>query len=279
MAEIFSKTGSSKRLLTVMIVLASVVVITVFGPELKRGIAAQLFETRAARPPLNSAQRRNRELYWASRRGWQFGVPAKAYADAVRVMQRERAAARQSTRAAKALLGGPLAASSLASSLVWSFIGPQPISTRSNFTGEVFGSPFAATGRITSIAIDPKGGLVVAGAASGGVWLSTNDGASFVPVFDAQPTLAVGAIALDPTSSPTTIYVATGEGNSSIDSLYGQGIFMSVDLGQHWTQLPQPAAPGFDHYSFTSLAIDASVHPGATQVAPFAHPRFAGRWR
>jgi len=66
-AEIFSKTGSSNRLLTVMIVVASVVVITVFGPELKRGIAAQLFETRAARPPLNSAQRRNRELYWAAR--------------------------------------------------------------------------------------------------------------------------------------------------------------------------------------------------------------------
>ena len=236
--------------------MALIVVLTAFWPELGRSIAAQMFEVRAAHAPLTAAQRNKRERYWASKRGFQFGVPASGYADSIRAMRQQQSAERQ------ALLNGSLAASVLAPSLIWNYLGPQPITTRANFTGLVFGPTYAASGRVSAIAIDPKGGLVVAGAASGGVWLSTDDGATFKSVFDNEPSLAVGAIALDPTTTPTTIYVATGEGNGTPDSLYGEGIFESTDLGNTWTQLPQPAVPGgFAHYSFTSLAIDTSVHP------------------
>ena len=82
----------------------------------------------------------------------------------------------------------------------------------------------------------------MAGAASGGVWLSTNNGTNFSQIFNNEPTQAVGAIALDTTTSPSTIYVATGEGNGSLDSLYGQGIFKSSDLGMSWTSLGSSGA-------------------------------------
>ena len=62
--------------------------------------------------------------------------------------------------------------------------------------------------------------------------MSTDNGLSFVSAFDSQPTQAIGAVALDTTTTPSTIYVGTGEGNNSIDSLYGAGIYKSTDLGQ-----------------------------------------------
>ncbi len=147
----------------------------------------------------------------------------------------------------------------------WSYIGPQPIQEAANFTGTAFGPQVAMTGRVTGVAADVRG-LILVGTASGGVWLSTNNGASFSSIFDNGPTQAIGAVALDTTTNPSTLYVATGEGNSSLDSLYGQGIFKSANLGQNWTSLGPPGT--FDHASFTSIAIDPTnpqkIFAGAT---------------
>ncbi len=69
--------------------------------------------------------------------------------------------------------------------------------------------------------------------ASGGVWKTTNNGVSFEPLFDEQPTSIIGDIALDP-SNPQTIYVGTGENNSSRSSYGGAGVFRSDDGGATW---------------------------------------------
>jgi len=152
----------------------------------------------------------------------------------------------------------------------WTFLGPEPLQLKSNFTGTVLGSDFAATGRVSSAAATT--GLIVAGTANGGVWISTNGGGTFTPVFDSEPTLAIGAVALDSTTNPPTIYAATGEGNSSVDALFGQGIFKSSNLGQSWTALGQPTTgPGaaqegtFDDIAFTSLALDTTT-PGTPKI-------------
>src|SRR5260221_8704986 len=103
------------------------------------------------------------------------------------------------------------------------------------------------SGRATSLVIDPAdttGNTVLLGGAYGGLWKSTNAGSqnsdpAFVTwqaLIDDQPTLAVGAIALQPGNS-SVILVGTGETNSSGDSYYGLGILRSADGGATWTQI------------------------------------------
>ncbi|MGD2215709.1 MAG: hypothetical protein PVJ64_03090 [Gemmatimonadales bacterium] len=70
--------------------------------------------------------------------------------------------------------------------------------------------------------------------ASGGVWKTTNNGVSFDPLFDDQPSIIIGDMALDP-SNPQRIFVGTGENNSSRSSYGGEGVFRSDDGGQTWT--------------------------------------------
>ena len=104
--------------------------------------------------------------------------------------------------------------------LVWTSIGTQA----ANGPGGNFGFP-ASTGRITAIAIPPTAGTttIYLGGAAGGVWKSTDGGATWTTNFDQQPSLAIGAIAIAP-SNTYTIYVATGEGNFAVDNYYGAGV-------------------------------------------------------
>ena len=69
--------------------------------------------------------------------------------------------------------------------------------------------------------------------ASGGLWRTTNNGVTFESLFDDQPTLIMGDIAIDP-SRPETVWVGTGENNSSRSSYGGHGIFRSDDGGESW---------------------------------------------
>jgi uncharacterized protein (TIGR03437 family) len=134
----------------------------------------------------------------------------------------------------------------------WNFIGPQPIN---------FGSQYLNSGRVASLAIDPRSDdTVYAGGAEGGVWKTTDGGNTWTPLTDDQPALAVGALALDP-SHPDTVYAGTGEENFSQDSYSGVGILKSTDAGQTWTNYPGP----FTQHYIGGLA----VHPtnGVTVLA------------
>ncbi len=115
----------------------------------------------------------------------------------------------------------------------WTELGPRPENDPQ------FG---AVAGRLTSVAVDlakdASGNTVYLGAADGGLWKSTNALAAqptFTPIGDNLPSLSIGAIALDSSTTPTTLYVGTGEGNGSGDSYYGVGILKSTDGGQTWT--------------------------------------------
>src|SRR5579863_2336382 len=113
----------------------------------------------------------------------------------------------------------------------WTPIGPQPTNA---------GTAFVTAGRINSIAIDTRNNnTLYAGAAEGGVWKSTDGGTTWKPLTDAQPSMANGAIALDP-SNPDIVYVGTGEENFAIDSYYGAGILKSTNAGATWTNIVGP---------------------------------------
>jgi photosystem II stability/assembly factor-like uncharacterized protein len=75
------------------------------------------------------------------------------------------------------------------------------------------------------------------GNASGGVWKSTDSGATFVPVFDDQPVQAIGALALSWTD-PNQVWAGTGEGWVIRPSdVAGDGIYKSTDAGATWTNM------------------------------------------
>src|SRR5574343_1529584 len=90
------------------------------------------------------------------------------------------------------------------------------------------------SGRVTAIdAVHSNPDIIYIGAASGGVWKTTNGGASWNPVFDDQPTQNIGAIAIQQ-SNPNVVWVGTGEGNPRNSVSLGEGIYKSLDGGKSW---------------------------------------------
>ncbi len=75
----------------------------------------------------------------------------------------------------------------------------------------------------------------VAGA-NGGIIKTTNGGTTFKPIFDKQDVSSIGAIAIAP-SDPNVIYVGTGEGNPRNNASVGDGMYKSIDGGEHWTHI------------------------------------------
>jgi len=94
-------------------------------------------------------------------------------------------------------------------------------------------------GRITDVAVDPlDADIVYAGAAEGGVLRTTDGGQHWTALFDDQPSLAIGALAIDP-NDRNTIYAGTGEVNPGGGSVAygGSGLYRSTDMGDSWISL------------------------------------------
>ncbi|MGA8575201.1 MAG: hypothetical protein WB609_05845 [Candidatus Cybelea sp.] len=75
--------------------------------------------------------------------------------------------------------------------------------------------------------------LYYAGGAGGGVFKTTDGGASWRPVFDTQPAAPVGAIAIAP-QDDRDVWVGTGESNPRNTIESGNGIYHTTDGGAHW---------------------------------------------
>lgn len=87
--------------------------------------------------------------------------------------------------------------------------------------------PALISGRVVAVAVDPNDRAhYYVGAASGGVWVTKNDGGTWTPVFDHEGSYSIGAIAIDPTN-PAVVWVGTGEANSQRSVAYGDGVYRS----------------------------------------------------
>jgi photosystem II stability/assembly factor-like uncharacterized protein len=90
------------------------------------------------------------------------------------------------------------------------------------------------------------------GGVDGGVWKTTNSGASWFPLDDFMPSLAVSCMAMDP-ANPNVLYAGTGEAGPS-DGIRGAGIVKTTDGGNTWAQLSSTANESFQYVN--RLAID-----------------------
>lgn len=99
--------------------------------------------------------------------------------------------------------------------------------------------PTIMSGRVVDIEVDPDDPThFYVAYASGGLWETRNEGASFTPLFDNEIVITIGDIAVDWENQ--ILYVGSGENNSSRSSYSGYGMFKSDDNGSSWQHLGLP---------------------------------------
>jgi photosystem II stability/assembly factor-like uncharacterized protein len=123
---------------------------------------------------------------------------------------------------------------------------------RFRFVGPKNGNRVSA---IAGIPGDPN--TYYAGAASGGVWKSTDGGNAWKPVFDKQPAAAIGSLAVAH-SDPSTVWAGTGEAWAIRDiDVMGNGVYKSVDAGKTWTNM------GLEHSGRIGRIV---IHPSNADI-------------
>lgn len=99
--------------------------------------------------------------------------------------------------------------------------------------------PSVMSGRVADVDVNPEDPTEFYVAyASGGLWHTKNNGQSFVSIFDSTDILTIGDIAVN--WKTRTIWVGTGEVNSSRSSYAGIGMYRSNDNGKNWEYLGLP---------------------------------------
>ena len=152
----------------------------------------------------------------------------------------------------------------LAGLVVSGFLAAQPDFTT---TTALFGDlqarqigPATMSGRVSCLAVpDDDPATVYIGTGGGGLWKTTNNGATLLPIFDDYPQ-SIGAVALAP-SDAKTVYVGTGESWVRNSVSVGRGMYVSQDGGNRW------AAIGLDSSERIADIVVHPQHPDTVYVA------------
>ncbi len=127
--------------------------------------------------------------------------------------------------------------------------------------------PAVMGGRVSDIAIDPRNPFVFyVGLGHGGVFKTNDNGVTFDPIFDKQPALSIGAIAIAP-SDTDVIWVGTGEANDRNSSDWGNGVYRSTDGGENWQNVGLK-----DSRTIARIVVDPS-NPEIVYAALYARQR------
>ncbi|MBV9718747.1 MAG: hypothetical protein JOZ77_05480 [Candidatus Eremiobacteraeota bacterium] len=126
--------------------------------------------------------------------------------------------------------------------------------------------PTVSGGRVAAVAGTPQDDqLYYLGTAGGGVWRSTNGGATWEAVFEKEPVAAVGAVAIDPTDE-RVVWAGTGEANPRNDVSFGDGLYKSTDGAKTWTRVGLAGV-----WSISRIAVDPH-NPRHVIVGAFGDP-------
>ena len=139
-------------------------------------------------------------------------------------------------------------------------------------------------GRTLALLIDPgHPATIYAGTAAGGIWKSSDTGASWQPVGDMLPRLAVSTLVMDP-RNPSTLYAGTGWAGTRLaagrnfEETRGAGVFESVDAGTTWTQLAGSGTPDFYYVNKLALSPATGLLYAATLSGVWSFDAAAGLW-
>lgn len=122
--------------------------------------------------------------------------------------------------------------------LAWTYVGPDAIG-----------------GRTRSIVINPQNtNVIYCGSVSGGIFKTTDAGASWFPTTDHVANMVIGAMVMDPVDT-SIIYAGTGEGYFNVDALRGGGVLKSTDAGASWTLLSNFINPPSTNYYYINKLI------------------------
>ena len=126
--------------------------------------------------------------------------------------------------------------------------------------------PAGMSGRITAIdVVADNPTTMFIGAASGGVWKTTNGGADWNPVFDDQPIQNIGSLAIQQ-NNPNIIWAGTGEGNPRNSINLGGGIYKSMDAGKTWKKM------GLEKTICIHRVVIDPVNPNTVYAAAIGNP-------
>src|SRR5690242_19467337 len=104
------------------------------------------------------------------------------------------------------------------------------------------------------------------GATGGGLWKTTDSGATWRPVTDGQiRSSSVGAVAVSE-SNPSVVYIGMGETQFRGSVMQGDGVYRSTDSGKTWKHLGLA-----DTQAISRIRIHPS-NPDLVYVAAFGHP-------
>ena len=103
------------------------------------------------------------------------------------------------------------------------------------------------------------------GATGGGLWKTTDGGATWRAVTDGQiQSSSVGAVAVSP-SNPDIVYIGTGEADIRGNIIQGDGAYKSTDAGKTWTHI------GLRETENISKIRVHPANPDLVYVAAFGH--------
>jgi photosystem II stability/assembly factor-like uncharacterized protein len=122
-------------------------------------------------------------------------------------------------------------------------IGAANLSAQTTINNSTFGmmearilGPGTMSGRISAIeGVNGDGKTIYVGTAGGGIWKTTNAGASFKPIFE-KYCQSIGALAINQ-KNPKIIYAGTGESNMRNSVSIGVGLYKSTDGGENWNKI------------------------------------------
>ncbi|MFQ6037682.1 MAG: WD40/YVTN/BNR-like repeat-containing protein, partial [Candidatus Aminicenantales bacterium] len=120
--------------------------------------------------------------------------------------------------------------------------------------------PVMNSARVEAVQAHPaRPGMMLVAFGSGNLWKTADNGLTWRPIFEDQPVLGIGDVAIAP-SDPDVIWLGTGESLKKARNftMPGMGVFRSVDGGDTWDYLGLP-----DSYHIGEIA----VHPENPDIA------------